>query len=148
MADRFNDAQLAEFKEVFSLYDKDNSGTISTSEIGSILRKFNPGITEASIQTMVRALDVDGSGTIDFLEFLTLMTRNSAKTDYDTELKEAFKVFDKDGNGFISRSELSHALSNLGSTLTEEEVDAMIQEADINGDGQVNYEEFALIMAG
>ena len=50
------------------------------------------------------------------------------------------RVFDKDGNGFISAAELRHVMTNLGEKLTDEEVDEMIREADIDGDGQVNYE--------
>ena len=49
-------------------------------------------------------------------------------------------MFDKDGNGFISAAELRHVMTNLGEKLTDEEVDEMIREADIDGDGQVNYE--------
>ena len=62
------------------------------------------------------------------------------------ELKEAFKVFDKDGNGFISAAELRHVMTNLGEKLTDEEVDEMIREADVDGDGQVNYDEFVKMM--
>jgi len=58
----------------------------------------------------------------------------------------AFRVFDKDGNGFISAAELRHVMKNLGEKLTDEEVDEMIREADIDGDGQVNYEEFVTMM--
>ena len=61
-------------------------------------------------------------------------------------LLEAFRVFDKDGNGFISASELRHVMTNLGEKLTDEEVDEMIKEADIDGDGLVNYEEFVTMM--
>ena len=61
-------------------------------------------------------------------------------TDSEEEIKEAFRVFDKDGNGFISAAELRHVMTNLGEKLTDEEVDEMIREADIDGDGQVNYE--------
>lgn len=50
------------------------------------------------------------------------------------------RVFDKDGNGFISAAELRHVMTNLGEKLTDEEVDEMIREADVDGDGQVNYE--------
>ena len=67
-------------------------------------------------------------------------------TDSEEELKEAFKVFDKDGNGFISASELRHVMTNLGEKLTDEEVDEMIREADVDGDGQINYEEFVKMM--
>lgn len=65
-------------------------------------------------------------------------------TDSEEEIREAFRVFDKDGNGFISAAELRHVMTNLGEKLTDEEVDEMIREADIDGDGQVNYEGRAL----
>lgn len=81
-----------------------------------------------------------GNGTIDFSEFLTMMARKMKETDSEDELREAFKVFDKDGNGYISACELRHVMRNLGEKLTDEEVDEMIREADIDGDGQVNYE--------
>lgn len=51
-----------------------------------------------------------------------------------------FQVFDKDGNGYISAAELRHVMANLGEKLTDEEVDEMIKEADLDGDGQVNFE--------
>lgn len=81
-----------------------------------------------------------GNGTIDFPEFLTMMARKMKDTDSEEEIKEAFRVFDKDGNGYISAAELRHVMTNLGEKLTDEEVDEMIREADIDGDGQVNYE--------
>ena len=83
---------------------------------------------------------VPGNGTIDFPEFLTMMARKMKDTDSEEEIREAFRVFDKDGNGFISAAELRHVMTNLGEKLTDEEVDEMIREADIDGDGQVNYE--------
>jgi len=84
--------------------------------------------------------EILGNGTIDFPEFLTMMARKMKDTDSEEEIREAFRVFDKDGNGFISAAELRHVMTNLGEKLTDEEVDEMIREADIDGDGQVNYE--------
>ena len=81
-----------------------------------------------------------GNGTIDFDEFVNKMAKTMEDTDIKNELRKAFKVFDKDGNGFISAAELRHAMSNLGEKLTDEEVDEMMLEADIDGDGQVKYE--------
>ena len=88
----------------------------------------------------INRLNFSGNGTIDFPEFLTMMARKMKDTDSEEEIREAFRVFDKDGNGFISAAELRHVMTNLGEKLTDEEVDEMIREADIDGDGQVNYE--------
>ncbi|EEC13003.1 calmodulin, putative, partial [Ixodes scapularis] len=62
------------------------------------------------------------------------------ETDSEEELREAFRVFDKNGDGFISASELRHVMTNLGEKLTDEEVEDMIKEADLDGDGLVNYD--------
>ncbi|MBN3319116.1 KCNKD protein, partial [Atractosteus spatula] len=132
---------LAEFKEAFSLFDKDGDGTITTKELGTVMRSLGQNPTEAELQDMINEVDADGNGTIDFPEFLTMMARKMKDTDSEEEIREAFRVFDKDGNGYISAAELRHVMTNLGEKLTDEEVDEMIREADIDGDGQVNYEE-------
>nr|AFD50641.1 CaYin1 NES [synthetic construct] len=138
--------QIAEFKEAFSLLDKDGDGTITTKELGTALRSLGQNPTEAELQDMINEVDADGNGTIYFPEFLTMMARKMKDTDSEEEIREAFRVFDKDGNGYISAAELRHVMTNLGEKLTDEEVDEMIREADIDGDGQVNYEEFVQMM--
>ncbi|KAJ3109192.1 hypothetical protein HDU97_008591 [Phlyctochytrium planicorne] len=145
-ADQLTEEQIAEFKEAFSLFDKDGDGTITTKELGTVMRSLGQNPTEAELQDMINEVDADGNGTIDFPEFLTMMARKMKDTDSEEEIKEAFKVFDKDGNGFISAAELRHVMTNLGEKLTDEEVDEMIREADVDGDGQINYEEFVKMM--
>lgn len=137
---------FSEFKEAFSLFDKDGDGTITTKELGTVMRSLGQNPTEAELQDMINEVDADGNGTIDFPEFLTMMARKMKDTDSEEEIREAFRVFDKDGNGYISAAELRHVMTNLGEKLTDEEVDEMIREADIDGDGQVNYEEFVQMM--
>ena len=95
---------------------------------------------------MINEVDMDGNGTIDFPEFLSLMARKMKETDTEEELMEAFRVFDRDCNGFISAAELRHVMANLGEKLSEEEIDEMIKEADLDGDGAINYEEFVRMM--
>ena len=79
-------------------------------------------------------------------EFLTMMARKMKDTDSEEEIREAFKVFDRDNNGFISAAELRHVMTSIGEKLTDDEVDEMIREADVDGDGQINYEEFVKVI--
>lgn len=128
------------------MFDRDADGNITTKELGTVMRSLGQNPTEAELREMIREIDTDGNGMIDFPEFLTLMARKMKDTDTEEEIREAFKVFDKDGNGFISAVELRHIMTNLGEKLTDEEVDEMLAEADPDGDGQINYGEFVKVM--
>uniref|UniRef100_A0A8C7S7W3 Calmodulin n=1 Tax=Oncorhynchus mykiss TaxID=8022 RepID=A0A8C7S7W3_ONCMY len=121
-ADQLTEEQIAEFKEAFSLFDKDGDGTITTKELGTVMRSLGQNPTEAELQDMINEVDADGNGTIDFPEFLTMMARKMKDTDSEEEIREAFRVFDKDGNGYISAAELRHVMTNLGEKLTDEEI--------------------------
>ena len=81
-----------------------------------------------------------GNGEIDFEEFLQMMSKKIKDTDTEEEIRDAFKIFDKDGNGLISANELRQIMANLGEKLTDEELDEMMREADLNGDGQIDFE--------
>lgn len=72
------------------------------------------------------------------LEFLTMMARKMKDTDSEEEIREAFKVFDRDNNGFISAAELRHVMTSIGEKLTDDEVNEMIREADQDGDGRID----------
>lgn len=66
------------------------------------------------------------------------MARKMKDTDSEEEIREAFKVFDRDNNGFISAAELRHVMTSIGEKLTDDEVDEMIREADQDGDGRID----------
>jgi calmodulin len=124
---------------------QDGDGNTTTKELGFGMRFLGQDPTEAEVQDMINEVDADGNGIIDYSESLTLMERKMKNTDSEKEILEAFKVFDKDGNAFISAADIT----NLGEYLADEEVDEMIREADIadiDGDGQINYEEFVKMM--
>ncbi|CAG4958991.1 unnamed protein product [Parnassius apollo] len=138
--------QVAEFKEAFMLFDKDEDGTITMAELGVVMRSLGQRPSETELRDMVKEVDQDGNGTIEFNEFLQMMSKKMRGSDGEDELREAFRVFDKNNDGLISSVELRHVMTNLGERLSEEEVDDMIREADLDGDGMVNYDEFVTIL--
>jgi Ca2+-binding EF-hand superfamily protein len=99
--------------------------------------------TTAPLTSQVRLLDRDGgkNAWLTIAEFLTMMARKMKDTDSEEEIREAFKVFDRDNNGFISAAELRHVMTSIGEKLTDDEVDEMIREADQDGDGRIDCEE-------
>ena len=143
-ADQLTDEQIAELTEAFSLFDKDGDGTI-TAKNGTVMRSLEQNQTEAELQDMVNEVDTDHTGTINFPEILTMMARQMNSDEREEEIREAFRDLEKDDNGFISAAELMQVMMNLGERLTDE-VDEMVRVADIDGDGQVNYEEFVTVM--
>lgn len=103
--------------------------------------------TEEELARMIQSVDDNGNNEIDFQEFLILMSSNKSNSnDPDRELKDAFAVFDTDGSGLISRSELKRLMNNLGQTLSDEELDAMMSEVDKDGNGEIDFEEFKAMM--
>ncbi|KAJ6397730.1 hypothetical protein OIU77_018689 [Salix suchowensis] len=146
MVDDLTEEEVAELQEAFCVFDKDGDGCITFEELATVIKSLHHSATDEELHIMMSEADVDGNGTIEFVEFLNLMERKMRENDAYEELKEVFKVFDKDHDGYISPNELRHVIINLGEHLTEKESEEMIREADLDGDGQVNYEEFVKIM--
>ena len=142
----FSEEQIADYKQTFSLFDKDGDGTITTKELGTCLRALGQNPTDADIRDMIEDVDVDASGTVDFPEFLQLMSLCQKDANSEEEVREAFTLFDKDGSGFISSKELKDVLTTTAEKMTPEEVDDMISGVDANGDGQIDMEEFIKLM--
>merc|ERR1712137_1333950 len=93
-------------------------------------------------KSMISTGDADGSGTIDFAQFKTLMGSKKKDEDSEDEIVSAFKSLDHDNSGFVGAAELRLVLTSTGEKLTAEEVSEMIKEADPNNTGKVNYREF------
>ena len=82
-----------------------------------------------------------GNGTIEWSEFLKMMKERKKEEEFnEEELRDVFKVFDKDNSGFISASELKEVSSKLGRNLTDEDVKEMMKETDLDEDGKISYE--------
>ncbi|XP_066267149.1 calmodulin-like [Branchiostoma lanceolatum] len=141
-SDQLTEEQIAEFRQVFSMFDQNGDGHITTAELGSVLRALGQNPTDAELRDMIRKVDVDGDGTTNFSEFLRLVGRKSSREKTEQELQDAFHAFDKDGSGYITQTELRHVVSSLGMELTDEELMKIMREADRDGDGQISYQEF------
>ena len=110
------------------------------------MRTFGQEPTESELYDMVRDVDTDKNGTIDFEEFLEMMSKRMTNKDEDEEIREAFRIFDQDGNGFITLEELESVMIKLGENLTNDELTAMMHEADLDGDGKIDFDEFVVMM--
>merc|ERR1739840_34361 len=123
------DEQKQEIKEAFDLFDTDGSGEIDSKELKVAMRALGFEPKKEEIQKMISDVDDDGSGTIGYEEIL-----------------KAFRLFDDDETGKISFKNLKRVAKELGERMTDEELQEMIDEADRDGDGEVNEEEFLRIM--
>ncbi|VVC36122.1 EF-Hand 1, calcium-binding site,EF-hand domain pair,EF-hand domain [Cinara cedri] len=139
--------QVAEFKEAFMLFDKDQDGRITEAELGVVMRSLGQRPTETDLRGMVKEVDQDGNGSIEFDEFLLMMARKLKAIDGEEEMHHAFNVFDKNGDGFITFDELKRVMCSIGERLTDEEIEDMIKEADLNGDKKIDYKEFITIIS-
>ncbi|KAF7640415.1 hypothetical protein Mgra_00000235 [Meloidogyne graminicola] len=143
--EEFTVEELQEFAQAFKMFDKDGNGTMSIKELGVAMRTLGLNPTEDELLNMVNEYDVDGNG-IDFSEFCKMMKEMNKETDQEL-IRLAFRVFDKDGNGYITAQEFRHFMTTMGEKFSEEEVDEIIKEFDKDGDEQIDYEEFVNAVA-
>ena len=114
--DRLSNEQLFELREAFDLFDRDGDETIDVNEFSSLFRCFGMRMTPKEIEAIVHKYDADGSGDIDFEEFVEMMGNFILAPDIDAELKEAYKVFNRDVGGQdtgIDAEELQVHMSDL-----------------------------------
>ena len=100
----------------------------------------------AAIFQMISDLDADGNGTIDFGEWLTLMTKRVNDRDSRANINKIFALYDDERTGFISAKNLRRVAQELGENMTDEEIDELIVRADVDQDGLVSEEEFYTIV--
>lgn len=141
-----NEDEVDEIKEAFDLFDTDGSGRIDAKELKVAMRALGFEPKKDEIKKMIADVDKEGTGTIEYQDFLDLMTVKMAERDPLEEIRKAFKLFDDDDSSFISLKNLRRVAKELGETMTDDELQEMIDEADRDGDGQISEEEFIRIM--
>ncbi|CAG7726573.1 unnamed protein product [Allacma fusca] len=137
--------QMKEFREAFGFFDKDGDGSITKDELGIVMRSLGQFASEEELKEMLKEVDINGDGTFSFDEFVQIVTNyagGTSVTDEEQELRDAFRIFDKHNRGYISASDLRAVLHCLGEDLSEDEIEDMIKEVDVDGDGRIDFNEF------
>ncbi|KAG0046428.1 hypothetical protein BGZ83_008405 [Gryganskiella cystojenkinii] len=138
------DGNYQKFKEGFSLFDRKGNGTIASESLGDLLRALGQNPTQSQVHDLVAKADPSGSGQINFDTFLKILLREDGFKPAGTaaEFINGFKVFDKEGNGYINAGELRYVLTSLGEKLSDAEVDELMKGVEVDNSGKVNYEDF------
>ncbi|KAL6127419.1 hypothetical protein ACLB2K_070784 [Fragaria x ananassa] len=140
--------QIAELREIFRSFDRDNDGSLTPLELSSLLRSLGLKASHEQVEALMQKADRNDNGLVEFSEFVVLVEPDLLQLQggmcpYSEEmLKNMFDMFDRDGNGYISAAELAHSMAKLGHALTAEELIGMMEEADTDGDGQIDFQEF------
>ena len=153
----YSDEEIRDIRDQFSMMDKDGTGTLSLDEMIKALQDMQLGedgakrgaIGEEEIKEIVKAMDYDGDGEIDYMEFVTaaLHITQQQRGDRDAwqnRVRSAFDKIDSDGNGFIDAKELEEELKASGET--PEAIKELIKEHDTDGDGFIDFNEFSAIL--
>ncbi|KAJ3586722.1 hypothetical protein NHX12_013116, partial [Muraenolepis orangiensis] len=150
--EQLTDEQKNEFKAAFDIFVQDaEDGCISTKELGKVMRMLGQNPTPEELQEMIDEVDEDGSGTVDFDEFLVMMVRcmkDDSKGKTEEELAELFRMFDKNTDGYIDLEELKQMLESTGEAITEDDIEELMKDGDKNNDGKIDYDEFLEFMKG
>lgn len=130
-------------KKAFDAFDQAKQGYIDAAMVGTILAMLGHNLDQAMLDEIIAEVDVDGSGQIEFEEFATLAARFLVEEDAEAmqqELKEAFRLYDKEGNGYITTDVLREILKELDDKITSSDLDSMIEEIDSDGSGTVDFD--------
>merc|ERR1712167_517999 len=133
--------------EAFELFDTDGSGAIDASELHTAMKALGFEPKKDEIAKMVKEMDKDGDQTVDFEEFCIMMAEKMNQKDGKDEMLKGFKMFDDDNTGNISMKNFKRVAKELGETLSDAELEAILSEADKDGDGEISEAEFLDVMA-
>ncbi|EPQ07695.1 Centrin-2 [Myotis brandtii] len=141
--------QIQELRQAFDLFDTNSTGTIDVRELKArsvVMRAMGFEPKKEEIMKMISEIDPEGTGKMNFNDFLTVMTQKMCEKDSKEDILKAFKLFDDDETGTISFDNLKRVSKELGEDITDEELQEMIDKADRDGDGEVNEEDFLHVM--
>jgi calmodulin len=143
MADKLTREQIDNCRKLFNLFDVNHDQTISSEELGAVIRALGVNPSKREMDALIKRVDVDCSGRIEFGEFLKLYAERVNSEITREDVARYFLMFDRDGSGTIDAKEFRRVITTLGEPLTEEEADMILEDADKDGDGLIDYHEFS-----
>merc|ERR1712185_54666 len=123
----------------------DGSGNIDVKELTVAMKALGCEPKAGEIEKMISDVDDDGSGEIGYPEFLTMMTHKILNKDPKDDMLKAFRLFDDDQTGTVSFKNIKRVARETNQTLTDDELQEMLNDADKDGDGVLNEEEFLVL---
>ena len=141
-----SEEEIEEIREAFNLFDTDGSGTIDPKELKAAMQSLGFEAKNQTIYQMIGDIDKDNDGSIDFEEFLDMMTAKMSDKDTREDIQKVFNLFDDDQTGRITLRNLKRVAKELGETMSDAELMEMIERADTDQDGEISPDEFYGIM--
>uniref|UniRef100_F6SI13 EF-hand domain-containing protein n=1 Tax=Monodelphis domestica TaxID=13616 RepID=F6SI13_MONDO len=138
--------QAEKIRAAFELFEEDGSRTISVRNLPIAMRPLGFRPDRKEVEQLKAELDKEGSGKVHFSDFLALMTKKMAERNVEEEIQKAFPFFDDEDTGTITLKSLKRVASELGEKVSEEELQDMIDHADLNGDGEVDPHELLSVI--
>merc|ERR1712168_1409693 len=139
--------QVDSLKKGFEGFDKEAAGSISQTTMQMILKSMGVECKKDDMDSYAAEVDEEETGKFSFMQFCQVAAKFMILDD-EEELKEAFRIYDKEGQGFITNEILKDILREIDSTLTEDDLDHIIEEVDEDGSGTMDFEEFQEMMMG
>jgi Ca2+-binding EF-hand superfamily protein len=121
---------------------------ILASELTDVLKKKGMNLEQDEINQIIKEVDYYGNGKINYSEFLVAtmdMNRILSGQSQEQKMKAIFQQFDTDNSGFITKENIRYAMQKLGQELPPEEIDEILEEHDVTGDGRLSFDEFMRI---
>lgn len=139
---KLNAKQQEELKEAFIIYDSDGDGKVNRDQAACVLRSIALSPTNEELTNMLG----DRERLFSLNDLQTIIATKAPPFESEEDLKEAFRIFDKDGAGYIDVKELRHVLVHLGEKLSDDEVDELLREVELTGDNQINNDEVVRVI--
>jgi calmodulin len=145
--DNLTEMEIALYKEAFQIFDKHSEGYISTKELGTILSSLGFNISDEDLNEIINIYDNDeNNNLIDFISFLEIISKKKNNIYKEEDLIDAFRIFDKEGNGKISSKELRYVIMSSGEDFNENYIKELINESSVDHDEYIDYHKFIKLL--